>query len=97
MEILRLCDPVYLAALTFMMTKATGGLKSIGDLMGGIIASALLYFVVKAPLLLLIGGFTWPASSNPNHHMAAGSIAFIPIAIMLGIANDKKNRLRKAR
>jgi len=96
MEILRLCDLIYLIVLTILMVKATGGVKNLGDLIGCILAASLLYFVVKAPFYLLFcQEISWPVSQNPLYHSMSGSISVLIVGWILIIAATRRQERGK--
>jgi protein-S-isoprenylcysteine O-methyltransferase Ste14 len=86
-------DFVFIALLTWLMGKATGGIKGIGDLGGCIIASTLLYAIMKLPIYLCLVSFVYPLPYNFTYNLISGSIGFVVVGAILYIALRKRQRL----
>ena len=83
-------DIIAIVILTVLMWKATTN-TTLSDLMGCVLASVILYSIAKAIPILLIGGFTWPVSSNPILHWISGGIAIVSVGVLLIITAKKKH------
>tara|TARA_Y100000310_G_scaffold227014_1_gene229206 strand:+ start:113 stop:391 length:279 start_codon:yes stop_codon:yes gene_type:complete len=69
-------DIVFIVIVGFMIARVTP-MKGLGDIVGCGMAGLILYGLVKVPFHLMVGGFTWPVSSDPTHHAVSGVIAML--------------------
>lgn len=82
-------DLAFIIVLGILMMRATAS-NGIYDFVGCVGASMILYMVVKLPFLIILGGWSWPLSDDPQHQFGSGIVGLLSIGAVLLYAKKKR-------